>query len=139
MHDLLLFGHLLGLMLGAGGGFGSGVVMGAARKLAPEQAAPLRAVGPTLARMSLAGVVLLWITGLGMVFATHGGFDALPAMFWAKMVFIVTLTIASVAVNIIYGRVKAGDAKLAAWLPRLGPAAGVSALLATLFAVLTFH
>jgi hypothetical protein len=63
----------------------------------------------------------------------------MPQMFWVKMFFVGSLTIAAVWISITYGQVKKGDTAAAARLPRLGPMAGMSSLLATLFAVLTFH
>jgi hypothetical protein len=60
-------------------------------------------------------------------------------MFWIKLVFVATLTLGTILIHTTYGKVKRGDAAAAARLPRLGPLAGISALLATLFAVLAFH
>jgi hypothetical protein len=61
--DFILAAHLIGLMLGAGGGFGSMVVMRAAASKPPEQAGALRALGPNLARLSTIGLVLMLVTG----------------------------------------------------------------------------
>jgi hypothetical protein len=44
-----------------------------------------------------------------------------------------------VMIQLTYRDVKRGNAAAATRLPRLGPMAGISAVLATLFAVLTFH
>ena len=49
--DLILAFHLIGLMMGAGGGFASAITMRAAAKLSPDQAATLH----TLAIRSRAG------------------------------------------------------------------------------------
>lgn len=137
--DILLALHFLGLMMGAGGGFGSGIVMRAAAKLPPEQAAPLRALGPTLVRFSSIGLVLMVLTGITMVWLKYVTAAALPAMFWVKMLFVATLAIAALVMEISYAQMKRGDMKAAARLPLLGPVAGISSLLAMLFAVLAFH
>jgi uncharacterized membrane protein len=79
--DVLLIVHLIGLMMGAGGGLGSTVVMGYARSLPAEKSAPVRAVGPALAHMSTAGVVLLLLTGGAMVSVKYGGFGGMPLVF----------------------------------------------------------
>lgn len=137
--DILLFIHLLGLMMGAGGGFGSMIVMRAALARPPEQAGVLRSVGPALGRFSLIGLVLMWLTGLSLVFLKYGGFSALPTIFWVKIAFVLSLTAAAFTLELTYAAVKRGDAKAAARLPLLGPCAGISSLLAALFAVLAFH
>jgi hypothetical protein len=137
--DVLLFFHLLGLMLGAGGGFGSMISMQVAAKRAPEQAAAIRSVGPALGRLSTIGLILMWVTGLTLVPLKYGSFTALPQLFWVKLVFVLSLTLAAFMIENTYARVKSGDVKAAALLPRFGPWAGISSLLAVLFAALTFH
>jgi putative membrane protein len=137
--DILLFLHFLGLMLGAGGGFGSMVTMQVAAKRPPEQAGAMRSVGPALGRLSTVGLILMLATGFLLVFLKYGGFAAMPSLFWVKMLFVGTLTIAAILIELTYAAVKRGDLKAAARLPRLGPMAGISSLLAVLFAALTFH
>jgi hypothetical protein len=63
----------------------------------------------------------------------------MPVMFWVKMVFVATLTLAAILIEMTYGQVKKGNLAAAARLPRLGPMAGISSLLAVLAAVLAFH
>lgn len=138
--DIFLFLHLLGLMFGAGGGFASAVAMGRAAALPPEQGNVIRSLGPTLAIMSLAGLVTMLVSGVSMVILKYGGaFAAMPQMFWVKMFFVATLTIAAVWITVIYGKATGGGTPNYALLARLGPMAGISSLLATLFAVMTFH
>ncbi|MDP3736763.1 MAG: hypothetical protein Q8R02_05210 [Hyphomonadaceae bacterium] len=139
MTDTLLIFHFIGLMLGAGGGLGSTVVMGYARSLPTEQAEPVRAVGPTLARMSTVGLVLMLLTGVALIAFKYGGFDAMPLMFWIKLVFAGTLTLAVILIEVTYARMAKGNAKAAEMLPRFGPVAGISALAAVVFAALAFH
>jgi len=137
--DIVLFLHLLGLMMGAGGGFGSMIVMRGALKMTPEQAGPVRSLGPALGRFSFAGLILMWITGVALAFLKYGGFSGLPQLFWVKFAFVLSLTAAAITLELTYGAVKRGNVEAAKRLPRLGPWAGLSSLLATLFAVLAFH
>jgi protoporphyrinogen IX oxidase len=137
--DSLLIIHFAGLMLGAGGGLGSTVVTAQARAMPPEQAGPLRSVGPALARMSTVGLILLLLSGPALVSMKYGGFAAMPTMFWVKLVFVGTLTLAAILIEVTYARVKKGDVKAAALLPGLGPVAGISSVLAVIFAALAFH
>jgi hypothetical protein len=138
LKDILLIVHFLGLMLGAGGGFGSMVAMRYAGGLAPEQVGVIRGLTPILARVALTGLVLMLATGIAMIMLVYNGGDLGP-MFTTKMVFVTTLTLAAIGTEITYGQVKRGNVKAAARLPVLGPIAGISSLLAVTFAVLTFH
>jgi hypothetical protein len=137
--DILLALHIIGLMMGAGGGFGSMIAARAALKMPPEQAGAVRSLGPQLGRFSTIGLVLMWLTGVSLVFLKYDGFASLPQMFWVKAIFITTLTLAAITLELTYAQVKAGNAAAAARLPLLGPIAGGSSLLAVLFAALAFH
>jgi hypothetical protein len=138
MNQVLLFLHFVGLMLGATGGFGSALIMRRALAMTPERARPLRELGPMLANVSATGLALMWATGLIMVWSRWSGPGSLPGFFWAKFVFVLTLTAAAVAIHMTYGEIRRGNLAAAARLPKLGPMAGVSSLLAVLLAVFTF-
>jgi uncharacterized protein YqgC (DUF456 family) len=92
-----------------------------------------------LARFAATGLVLMWVTGVALVFARYGGFSALPAMFWVKMVFVTTLTLAVGVIEMTYAQIKRGDAAAAQRLAMLGPIAGLSSLLAMTLAVIAFQ
>lgn len=138
MNDFILFLHFFGLMLGAAGGLGGSIVARRALALPPEQALTLRGMGPIMANVAHAGVALLWITGLILVWTKWDGFGNLPQLFWVKFIFVLTLTAASIAVHFTYAEIKKGNEAVASRLPMLGPAAGISALLAVLFAAYAF-
>ena len=88
---------------------------------------------------STAGIVLMLLSGGAMVQFKYDGFSAMPPMFWVKMVFVATLTLAAILIEFTYAQVKKGNTAAAANLPRFGPLAGISALLAVVFAALAFH
>jgi hypothetical protein len=139
MNEALLFLHFVGLMLGATGGFASAIVMRRALVLPADDAKVLRGLGPILSKVSAIGVAVLWVTGLVMVWSKWDGFGSLPQMFWVKAVFIVSLTVMTALIQMTYAEIRKGNPAAAARLPRFGPMAGVSALLAVLFAVLAFN
>jgi hypothetical protein len=60
-------------------------------------------------------------------------------MFWVKFVFVLMLSAAVIAIKLTYAQVKSGNPAAAARLPAIGPAAGLSAFLAVIFAVIAFH
>ena len=138
MNDFILFLHFFGLMLGAAGGFGSALIMRRAMTAPAEQAQTLRSLGPMLANVSVVGLAFLWITGLILVWSKWNGIGSLPTLFWVKFIFVVTLTAAAIAIHMTYADVRKGNTAAAARLPKLGPIAGLSALLATFFAAFTF-
>ena len=138
MNDALLFLHFVGLMLGAAGGFASAVIMRRALVLPADEAKVVRGLGPVLANLSLTGLILMWATGLILVWSKWGGLESLPQMFWVKAIFIVSLTVMTALIQLTYAEIRKGNVAVAARLPKLGPVAGISALLAVLFAVLTF-
>ena len=139
MNNFLLFLHFFGLMLGAAGGFASGILMRRALTMPPEEAKTVRSLGPLLATVAAIGLVVLWITGLIMVWSKWDGIGSLPTLFWVKFIFIVTLTLASGAIHMTYAEIRrTGNVALANRLPKLGPAAGISATLAVLFAAFAF-
>lgn len=138
--DVLLILHFVGLMLGAGGGIGSTVVMRHALSLPQDQGDIIRGAGPALSGMSMTGLILMLVTGFALWAIKYElAFASMPAMFWIKMAFVTTLTIASILIQLAHRDVKRGNAAAAARLPRFGPMAGISSLLAVLFAVLAFH
>ena len=127
-------------MLAAGGGLGSTLAMGIALRLPPEQGNIIRSLGPNLAHMSSAGLVLMLFSGISLVVMKYSGdLASMPPLFWAKMFFVITLTIAAVLIEMTYAQVKKGNTAAAVGLPRFGPMAGISSMLAVILAVLTFH
>lgn len=139
VNNLILFLHFFGLMLGAAGGLASGILMRRALTMPPEQAQTIRGLGPLLANVAAVGIAVLWITGLVMVWTKWPGPGSLPGLFWVKFVFAVTLTLAAIGIHLTYAEIRrTGNAALAKRLAMLGPASGISATLAVLFASLAF-
>lgn len=140
LNDILIFLHFIGLLLGAAPGIANMVIARQIAKATPEAAAGLRIIPPILANISAVGILLLWVTGIVLVFTGWRGPENLPTMFWVKLVFVVILTIITVMVHMTIREIKrTGNVALGARLPKLGPFAGAAALLSTFFAVLAFH
>lgn len=138
MYEVSLALHFIGLTLGVGSGFASGMIMGHLKHASPEQAATLKELGPVLGRMSSIGLLLMWLSG-GVLVAQRGGVAALPDVFWWKFAFVIALTIIVTLIELTYAQVKAGNAAAAARLPRLGPLAGITSMLALILAVVAFR
>ncbi|MEP0323621.1 hypothetical protein [Bauldia litoralis] len=138
-YDLLLIGHFLGLAMGFAAGFGNMVMMGLIAKAKAADAVVLSRFPPAIARVSNIGLVLLWITGVILVLIRWNGLASLSVMFWIKMVAVVALTGLAIVMHRLMGRARKGDIRAARQMPLLGRLAGVSALMALIFAVLAFH
>lgn len=138
--DTLLILHFIGLMMGAGGGLGSTVSAAYASSIPPEQTSVIRGLAPGLARLSTVGLVLMLLSGFSLIVVRYdGNLAGMPLLFWVKMLFVTTLTLAVVLIEMTHAQVKKGNVAAAARLPRFGPMAGMSAFLAVIFAVLAFH
>ncbi len=138
--DVLLAVHFIGLMLGAGGGFGSATAAAHAKNLPPGEASVIKTLGPKLAKLSMIGLVLMYVTGIALLAVKYeGNLAVMPAMFWIKLVFVGTLTLAACLILFTYSQIKRGNAAVESRLPVLGPIAGMSSLAAAVFAVLAFH
>jgi hypothetical protein len=138
MNAALIFLHFVGLMAGAAGGLASGIIMRKALTMPDDQAKVVRGLGPLLNKVALVGLGLLWATGLILVWSRWSGPTSLPGLFWVKFIFVVGLTAATFLAYRAYEDVKGGNMAAAQKLPMLGQAGGVAALLAVLFAAITF-
>ena len=137
-NDIILIFHFLGLALGFGGGFANGILAMLMGKATPEDAAVLARVPPLASRLSDIGRVLLWVTGIILVFSKWN-IGAMPVMFWIKIVAVLVLTGNSGYMHMLKGKAKAGDTAAAALIPKLGPINMVAAIAAVVFAVFAFH
>ncbi|HEX5007235.1 MAG TPA: hypothetical protein VFV70_08995 [Hyphomonadaceae bacterium] len=137
MSSALVIVHVLALMLGSAGGFGALLTLGHARPKQKEKGGSLRGVGRVFSTLSLMGILVLWPTGIALV-VTHPESYPLNPMFWMKVGFAVVLTIATVSIEVIYGRAK-HEPHLARLLPSLKPLAALSYIMTAVFSVLAFH
>lgn len=135
---LAKFLHFLGLMLGAGAGFGSMIVARQIRASAGVPTPQLAALRPLFAHMGAIGIGLLWLTGLWLYLSKYGG-APLGGAFHAKLGVAALLLIVIVALNVVMTRARSKGVPPPAWLPVLGMTTPVLTLLATALAVVVFN
>src|SRR5437667_8248208 len=82
--NVLLILHFFGLGAGFVAGFGTFLVQTVINKSPAADAPILSRAQPPLAMFGEVGLVLLWVTGLIMVFSRSGGVGSLPPAFWWK-------------------------------------------------------
>lgn len=132
--------HVLGFSVGVGGGAAGMVVGIRAASATAEAKAALAGVQRTIGRMAFAAIVLLWLTGLYLLYAVHGGWTDLPPLFWVKFAFVLVLTAAAIAQQWLGLRVRTGQGAPSARLRAgLGMAGSTAAVLAVIFAVYAFN
>lgn len=139
MNTLLLFLHFLGLVLAWGPGLATGAAMRVAMTApAEQQAIGIRRLLPIFSRMTGAGLALLWITGLVMLWSVYGGPGGATGAFWIKMAFVLLLSGLYGLTQMRLRDLRNGNQAVVAQLPLLGIASGACAFLAVLFAVIAF-
>lgn len=131
--------HFLGFSVGIGGGV-AGMLAGIRARGASAEVVPvLRGLQKTLGRISFAAIVILWLSGIYMVYAVKGGWAGLGAAFWLKMAAVVVLTAASLTAQ-YYGLTAArrDPAVMGPRMAKIGMTASGSAVLALILAVVAF-
>jgi len=138
VNELLRLLHFIGLALGFSVSFANIVMGGLIAKAAPPEKGVLGRFPPLMSRLGKVGLGLLWVTGLLLVYTKWGGFAPFPWPFYAKLGAVVLLTITTTHIHGLERRVRDGDASALPRIASFGKIATVCALVALLFAVLTF-
>lgn len=139
METVLLVIHFLALAVGIGGGAASAVAAGIAKSSEPAGAMAIGKVQSKVGDVGFVALIVLWLTGIWMVFSVYGGFSGVPDGFSTKMIGVVGLTIAVAGMQVVKRRaMAAGSPPSANTMEWLGRLALVSAIFTITFAVLTF-
>jgi len=132
--------HYLAFSVGIGGGVANmiaGIVM---KSVDPAARPGLGQVQARVGRAAFLGLVLLWFTGVWMLFADQGGPGEMGWAFWVKMLAVLALSAVAVKMQML-GRAarKAATPPHAPTMARLGMASGLASTLSVIFAVIAFH
>jgi uncharacterized membrane protein len=138
LDQFLLVVHFLGLALGLSTGFANVVMAGLIAKAAPDEKKVLARFPPAMGRLGVVGLTLLWASGLAIVLTRYGGFAILPRPFVIKLTAVVLLTLIVLYIQVLQRRVDQGDTSAMARIQTLGRITGPLALIAIIFAVITF-
>jgi hypothetical protein len=138
LDHLLVVLHFIGLGMGMSVGFANMVMAGVIGKAAPPEKAVLGRFPPAMSRIGVAGLVLMWISGIAIVMTRYGRFDILPRAFVYKMIAVVLLTLSVIYIELLFARVKKGDASALGTIQIVGRLTGLFSLAAIIFAVITF-
>jgi hypothetical protein len=138
LDSTLMVLHFLGLALGLSTGFANMVMAGLIAKAAPNETAVLGRFPPAMSRVGAIGLVLLWASGVAIVMTRYGTFAILPRPFVVKLSAVVLLTIIVAYIHVLMPRAQRGDTAAAARIQTLGKITGPLAIIAIIFAVITF-
>lgn len=138
-NKILLMLHFIGLTMGFAVPFANIVMMSLINKATPPEKAILGRFPLAMSMVGKIGLVILWATGLTMVFTRWHGFSTLPTTFHIKLTAVVLLTATIGYISHLEKRIKKGDAAALVRVQAVGKAAMGFALVAVIFAVLTFN
>lgn len=138
LDQTLMVVHFLGLAMGLSTGFANMVMAGLIAKAAPNDKAVLSRFPPAMSRIGVVGLALLWGSGLAIVFTRYGTFSILPRPFIVKLSAVVLLTLAVAYIHVLMPRAQRGDAAAQARIQLLGKLTAPLAIIAIIFAVITF-
>ena len=139
MNALLLDLHFFGLGACFVGGFGGFLLQTVINKSPSADAPALVRAHRPLALFGDAGLALLWVTGLILVYSRWHGFAFLPHAFWWKLAAVIAMTGMTGVVHMTRGRARRGDVVAMGRLPIFGRLATTFLLLALVFAVAAFN
>ena len=81
-NKILLMLHFIGLALGFSVSISNGVMLGIITKAAPGERPVLARFPPAMSKVGRVGLLLLWLTGLTILYTRWAGFDGMP--WWPK-------------------------------------------------------
>ena len=138
LDNVLLMIHFLGLAMGLSTGFANMVMAGLIAKAAPAEKPVLGRFPPAMSRIGVVGLTLLWGSGIAIVLTRYGTFSILPRPFIVKLAAVVVLTLAVIYIQVLLPKAQRGEAAAMARIQTLGKLTGPLALIAIIFAVITF-
>jgi hypothetical protein len=138
LDQFLVIIHFLGLAMGLSTGFANMVMAGLIAKAAPNEKGVLARFPPAMARIGAIGLTLLWASGIAIVQTRFGSFAILPRTFVIKIAAVAVLTLGVIYIHILMPKAQKGDMAAAARIQMIGKMTGPLALIAIIFAVITF-
>ncbi|MEY4094831.1 MAG: hypothetical protein RLZZ53_2030 [Acidobacteriota bacterium] len=136
-HFLVIL-HFVGLAMGLGSGFAQMVMARLIANASPQEKPVLGRFPPAMGKVGVIGLSLLWITGGLIVQYRYGSFSVLPTTFVYKIAAVVLLTLVVIAIQVLQRKAQKGDASAMARMQMLGRMTGPLAVIAIIFAVITF-
>lgn len=139
MIALLKIVHFLAFAIGLGGGVANALIGMQLHAAAPAARAGLGAAQKRIGQIGMVALILVWASGVALVWAAFGGTAGLGAAFWLKMAAVLALTLAVAGLTVQGARAeRQGTQPDAAAMARLEAVATGAAVLAIALAVVAF-
>jgi hypothetical protein len=138
LDSTLMVLHFLGLAMGLSTGFANMVMAGLVANAAPNEKPILGRFPPAMAKIGVIGLALLWGSGIAIVMTRYGSFAILPRPFIVKIGAVVLLTLGVAYIHMLMPRAQKGDAAAMARIQLVGRLTAPLAIIAIIFAVITF-
>ena len=138
LSQTVLILHFLGLAMGMSVSIANAVMLGVIARASPAERPVLARFPPAMSQVGKLGLGLLWVTGLIMVYTRWNGIGGMPWFFHVKLTAVVVLSAIVVYISRLEAQVRRGDAAASARMQAVGKVASACALVAVIFAVLTF-
>jgi hypothetical protein len=138
-NKILLMLHFIGLAMGFSVAFSNIVMAGLIKSAAVPEKVVLGRFPLAMVKVGDIGLTLLWVTGLTMVFTRWRGFGNLPPTFHVKLTAVILLTITVGYIHSQIAKVKKGDMTALPRIEKAGKLSATFAMIALIFAVLTFN
>jgi hypothetical protein len=135
---ILIVLHFIGLVMVFAATIANAVMYRLIGRAEPQDKMVLGRFPPIMGRIGSYGLVLLWCTGIPLLYLRWGGLGALPWTFHVKLTAAVIVTLAVGATHAFARKAEHGDAVAAARIATIGGIVLVAAFVAVVFAVLTF-
>jgi hypothetical protein len=139
LNKILLMTHFIGLAMGLAVPFANIALMTVMAKAQPAEKMVLGRFPLAMSKVGKIGLLILWTTGITMVFTRWSGFETLPKTFMYKLTAVVLLTITVGYISILERRIKKGDAAALVRVQLVGKIAFLFGVAAVVFAVITFN
>lgn len=135
----LLIIHFLAFSIGIGASVSNLIIGAKAAGSEPQFRPALGSASEAIGKAATICLLLLWLTGVAMIYLDWDGWASLPPLFWVKIAAVLVLTLCSGLLNWHVLRAKrAGTPPPAPTMALLGRLGSASALIALILAVITF-
>lgn len=140
MYGVLLFLHFVGLAMGVGTSFAMFTIGLSVGKMQPADRGPFYAKVSVISKNGSIGLLLLLLSGAGMLLARPGLFSAAGGLFHAKLAVVAVMVALVGYMQVLMRKAKReGGGPAMALLPKLGRIGLLLSLIVVALAVAAFH
>ncbi|MDU8927151.1 hypothetical protein RXV86_07125 [Alisedimentitalea sp. MJ-SS2] len=131
--------HFIAFSFGIGGGI-TNMIIGKRIGQADEALQRnLAGIADMIGRLVAIAVLLLWLTGIALVYLSWGGWSGLPSLFWVKVAAVLVLSVCLILIKRTVAQAnRSGSAPDEARIAPLSLMANLSGLIALVLALVSF-